>query len=108
MSESLKRELDRRARDGYRPVTMDQLRRTLDGLGYAVAVDMHADSDARHMTGEAAGESYPVRVLYVVEKDTRRSAFHYESRRDANFRALQAVRFDGSLFAVVRNRFVEL
>ncbi len=107
MIENLKRELARRAKRGCKPVTMAHLRQTLDGLGYAIADGMHADSMAQWMSGEFAGETYPTRALYVIEKDTRRSAFHYESRRDANFKAFQAMRFEESLFAVVRGRIVE-
>jgi hypothetical protein len=60
-------------------------------LGYRVGAD-YADSIARYMQGSRAGDAYPARAFPVFETDTGRSAFHFESRRDANFRAMQELR----------------
>ena len=49
---------------------------------------------------EAVGFSYPSVSLMLFEADTGRSAFHVESRRDANFEAMQELR--GSTVAIVR------
>lgn len=49
---------------------------------------------------EAVGFSHPNVSLMLFEADTGRSAFHFESRRDANFKAMQELR--GSTVAIVR------
>jgi hypothetical protein len=47
-------------------------------------------------------------VTGVREIDSGLSFAHVDARRDENFRALQQLRFEGSLFAVVRGTLFEI
>jgi hypothetical protein len=106
---SLETELARRAARGYRPVTMAELDRQLHDLGYARHRSIgFCAYTARIVVGEGEGDTYPAKSIYIVEADTRMSAFHFQARRDEKFRRLQETRGEGSLFAVVRGYIVDI
>lgn len=104
---SLETELARRAKRGHKPTTLADIKTRLAALGYRLKRSMDARSVCWIIKGEGAGDTYPTVVLYPIEADTGRSAFHYQSRRDANFKELQRLRYEGELFAVVRGYLVE-
>jgi len=104
--ETLSAEVARRIAVGNPPSTIRNIRARLRAIGYELTPGSHADCMARYMTGEYAGESYPVRTYAVRESDTKKSAFHYQARRDKNFEVLQGLRL-GSAYAVNRGRIVE-
>lgn len=95
-------ELEFLDKKGYKPSTLEEIARELRSIGYKLDRGMDCKGLARHMTGERAGSSYPSLTTGVNEIDTGRSAFHFESRRDANFEKLQKMR--QYVFAVVRGR----
>lgn len=100
---SLESELARRAARGHKPVTMKQMNRQLKAIGYAFDRRLDSISTARRVEGD----TYPVNTLYVIEADTRRSAFHHQARRDKAFERLQEMRWNEELFSVVCGRIVE-
>ena len=106
---SLEREIANRAARGLRPSTIAYIRDRLAAIGYKMDRSMDCFSNTRHMTGDFAGQSYPAITTDIAELDTGISFAHYkDARRDANFRELQRLRYEGELFAVVRGRILEL
>ena len=97
-------EVSRRAANGYHPTTMEGMRATLASLGYKLC-PYHCYSNNLYVD---SGESYPADNRNVNEADTGLSAFHFQARRDENFRTLQRLRFNGELFAVVSDRIVSI
>jgi hypothetical protein len=82
--------------------------KTMDGelraIGYRLDRRMDCRSVNRHMSGARAGESYHAVNLYVVQVSDGVSAFHVDSRRDANFDRLQQMRLNQEIFAVQGDR----
>ena len=74
-------------------------------LGYTLDRSEDCRCMAKYMTGPYAGYSHPCISCGVKEVDTGRSAFHFESRRDANFRSMQRLRQE--VFAVTRGAILE-
>lgn len=107
MSESIRNELTYRKSQGNRPVALAEISRQLGALGYCLNLDLYCRGCSRILAGPRAGTSYPSAFAGISEINTRRSAFHFESRRDANFKALQALRMTG-LFAVNRGAIFEI
>ncbi len=101
-------ELARRAAHGQHPRTLAEIETALAAIGYKFDRSCDSHSNNRHMTGEAAGESYPAINAYVIEKDTRRSFANVEARRDENFKTLQDMRFSGEWFAVIKGAIFEI
>ncbi len=71
-------------------------------LGYTLDRTLDCRSTARYLTDN---RTYPSCTMGVKESDTGRSAFHYEARRDANFRRMQTLREE--IFAVSRGAILE-
>ena len=94
--------IEESARRDARPMSREQFVQAFAQLGYRIDFGMKADSLARYMTGPHAGDCYPVRTFGVREADTGRSAFHYESRRDGRFAAMQALRLRAYYLAAGR------
>jgi hypothetical protein len=80
----------------------EDLKRAYDRLGYRHK--LLGGGSSRFLSGPLAGRTYPTLMTDITEKDTGRSAFHYQSRRDAAFDAMQHLRFN--TMAVVRGRVV--
>ncbi|HUD30573.1 hypothetical protein HJG53_16305 [Sphingomonas sp. ID1715] len=108
MNPALANELAARAADGWHPVTLNEIKRQLRGLGYALDRSLDCRSTAQIMTGPRAGKTYPTLSTGIKEADTGRSAFHVEARRDARFRAMQNLRFEVGLYAVLGGAIMDL
>jgi len=108
MNPALANELAARAADGWHPVTLNEIKRQLRGLGYALVRSLDCRSTAQIMTGPRAGKTYPTLSTSIKEADTGRSAFHVEARRDARFRAMQNLRFEVGLYAVLGGAIMDL
>lgn len=104
----LAKELANRAVYGYAPVTVTEVNKQLNVLGYELDRSRDCPGLTRHMTGPNAGESYLALTTGVREIDTKLSFAHSEARRDDNFRALQLIRYNQSLFSVVRGRILDI
>ena len=87
-------------------VTVDELTQRLATLGYRLDRSMDCRADSRYLDGPLAGMSYPCCTTGLLEADTGRSAFHYQARRDANFRALQELR--GTVASMSRGAILEI
>lgn len=108
MNRDLANELAARAAEGWHPVALGEIQRQLRDLGYVLDRRLDCRSTARIMTGPRAGKTYPSLSTGIKESDTGRSAFHFEARRDANFRALQELRFEVGLYAIVNGAIMDL
>lgn len=102
----LEAELERRKNQPEQHVTLDEIKRRLAELGYTLDRSMDCRSMARIISGRGAGNSYPCCTTGIREADTGMSAFHYQARRDDNFRALQALR--GTIYTVIRGYIFEI
>jgi hypothetical protein len=105
--EHLEKELADRRANGQTPVTLTQMKQILGNLGYRLDRSMDCRHVARYMAGPKAGRSYPAISTGIKEIDTGKSAFHFEARRDDNFKKLQEMRFNESCFAVVHGCILE-
>lgn len=95
---NLRIEVEKAIECGMSMVSRTELDSMIKKLGYVRDKESRCACIARNLT---TGNTYPNVNFGVIEKDTGRSAFHFESRRDANFQALQKIRMD--IFCVVRN-----
>jgi hypothetical protein len=92
--------------NGQKILTVREFGQQFKSLGYKLDRTMDCQGLSRYMTGEHAGESYPVITTSVKEIDTGMSAFHYQARRDDNFRAMQKLR--GEICAITKNCLLEV
>lgn len=92
--------------NGQKILTVRAMGERFKALGYKLERSMDCAGNSRYMTGEHAGRSYPCITTSVKEIDSGMSAFHYQARRDANFKAMQALR--GEVCAIVRGRLLEV
>lgn len=106
--DNLNRELARRAAQGLKPLTLQGLSARLASIGYKLDRSGDCPHIARYVTGEHAGETYPAISSSIREADTGASFANVDARRDDNFRTLQEWRFNGELFAVVRDHIFEV
>ncbi|MDE2104556.1 MAG: hypothetical protein KGL39_45395 [Patescibacteria group bacterium] len=104
---SLDQEIKRRLASGRRQLTLRQLTDEVEALGYKLDRTMDARGQAKILTGDHAGETYPCLTTGIKEADTGLSAFNVNARRDANFTALQQLRRSDD-FAVVRGFILDL
>jgi hypothetical protein len=86
---NLELEVTESLRSGGKQLTMAALKAEVESLGYRINRDMRAVGVAKNMT---TGNTYQSVTFGLDEADTGRSAFHFESRRDGNFKALQELR----------------
>jgi hypothetical protein len=105
-ADNLAAEIARLLAHGSRQLTLAELKGEYAALGYALDDDTRCHGTARLMSGGSEGATFPCTTIGVVEADTRQSAFHRDARRDANFRAMQALR--GDAFAVVGGRILSV
>lgn len=92
--------------NGMKILTVKELQARFEALGYKLDRSMDCRSTARFMSGEYAGKSYPCITTGLKEKDTGMSAFHYQARRDSNFKAMQKLR--GEVCAITRGALLEV
>jgi len=85
--------------------TMSEIVFMLKKIGYKLDRKMDCRGMAKWMTGERSGETYPCLTTGIIESDTKRSAFHFKSRRDRNFDELQFLRKNGA-FVAMQNGFI--
>lgn len=108
LGELLENELAYRATEaGMERVTVAELDSRLEMIGYKRIPHSACKCNARYMTGPRAGKAYPCCTYGVMEADTRRSAFHVNSRRDARFLELQAMRAQ-AVYAVHAGYIIEI
>ena len=100
MNEQLKAAQEYDINPGMRRCTMSEIRTTLRTLGYRL------ESPCYSMGRDSHGRTFPAVTFMIKEIDTGKSAFHYESRRDENFKELQAFRSAAS--CIHRGRLVVL
>ena len=101
-------ELAERAKRGFYPVTIKEMNDRLNAIGYELNRERDCYSNNRWMTGPRAGQSYPAINTGVREMDTKLEFCNVDARRDNNFKALQELRSDDALFAVVRGCILEI
>lgn len=101
----LQEEIAYRESLGMRRVTIKAMNAEFMALGYRLDRSLDCRGLARWQTGARAGKSHPAITTGVKESDSGRSAFHFESRRDSNFEAMQRLRQD--VFAVSRGAIFE-
>ena len=95
-----------KSQSNVRFVSVKELARLVSDLGYRLDRSMDCRADSRYLDGPLAGMSYPCCTTGLLEADTGRSAFHYQARRDANFRALQELR--GTVASMSRGAILEI
>lgn len=95
------KEKERMVKAGMKIISHFELVQELDRLGYAINKENSFDYNNR-----GNEYSYLAKSLYIVEKGSSRSFANTESRRDANFKALQEIR--RSTFVFHKNRIWEL
>ena len=108
LSESVDREVAHLVAGGSRRVSLRAFDAELRLIGYRLERSSDCKSLNRYVTGERAGESYPAVNMYTVQVSDGVSAFHVDSRRDANFERLQEMRRNEELFAVHKGRIYKI
>lgn len=103
----IQREVRTRLAYGCELLTLAEIIRRVDALGYRLDRSMDCACVARTMTGPDAGTSYPTITACPREKDTGLSFANCDARRDANYKALQAMRL-GGVFAIVRGHIFDI
>lgn len=85
--------------EGLRQVTLAQMNQDLADMGYKLDRNGDCSGTATYVSGVRQGQSYRNLSLSVREIDSGKRAFHYQARRDANFKRMQAYRDEA--FAIV-------
>lgn len=81
--------LDAEIEAGAVLVTLNEMKAELARHGYSLDRSMDCRCMARIMTGPLAGTSFKACSMRIRETDTRRSASHFEGRRDAAYDAMR-------------------
>ena len=89
MDDNLKREVEGYIQAGCERITLGEFDRRLQALGYKRDLSSRCSAMSLNLT---TGNSFPAVTFNPMEIDTKRSAYHFESRRDDNFKALQEMR----------------
>lgn len=108
LDSSLDLEIEARAKLGLFPRTVKQINESLSLLGYKLDRSKDCKSVAKIIAGERAGNTYPCMTTGICEIDTGLSFANVNARRDQNFKTLQAMRSEGTLFAVVNGSILEV
>lgn len=103
---ALDRELTRRAEMGLFPVSVAEMDARYRETGYRLNRSDDCKSNARIMTGPAAGDSYPVITCGLTHVATGMRYANVDAPRDAGFRRMMELRQE--LFAVVRGAILEV
>lgn len=99
---ALRVEIQHRINLGCEILTIPQFVARFAALGYRVDRSMDCRAMARYLDD---GRTYPACNTGMSEADTGRSAYHFESRRDSKFQAMQALR--GQVFSISRGAILE-
>ena len=102
MDPKLETEITYRLSIGCKHLSVRAMSERFRALGYELDRSLDCRAMSRYLSD---GRTYPACTTGVKERDTGRSAFHFEARRDANFRAMQKLRQD--VFAVSRGAILE-
>lgn len=102
MNPKLEAEIAYRLSIGCERLSVRAMENRFLALGYELDRSLDCRAMSRYLS---SGRTYPTCTTGVKERDTGRSAFHFESRRDANYRAMQKLRQD--VFAVSRGAILE-
>lgn len=92
--------------EGRELLSIAEFGRRFAALGYTVDRSMDCRAPAKYLTGPLAGESYLCCTTGINEADTGLSAFHYQARREDNFRKMQELR--NSICAISRGAILEV
>ena len=106
--DNLEKEIADRIAQGNAPMTLSAIKEELRAIGYCLDRTMDCRSNAKWMTGDRAGETYPCITTGIKESDSGLSFANGNARRDDNFRKLQDMRFSGKYYAVVNNAIFEI
>lgn len=104
--DALQAEIEYRRSIGCEVVSVAEMARRFEALGYRLDRSMDCRSAARYMTGPRAGQSYPACSTGVVEADTGLRAWNVDARRDDRYRAMQQLRQD--VCAISRGALLEV
>ena len=96
IDESTLREVERMLNSGMEQVSRAEYIHRLDQLGYKIA----SNAMSFRYTNLSNDIHYKCYSIYIQEKDTGMSAFHYQARRDDKFKALQAFKMDVFAFSL--------
>lgn len=89
----LQEEVDARINEGTgEQITLREMTERLKAIGYRLDRTADCRSNHHYVTGPRAGKSHPGVSLRPVQIDDGKAAWHYEARRDDNFRKLQTIR----------------
>ena len=88
---------------GCEHLTVKQFAARFAALGYTLDRSLDCRAPSRYLE---SGRSYPCCTTGLKETDTGMSAFHFQARRDDNFRAMQKLR--RQIFAVSRGAIMEV
>jgi hypothetical protein len=91
-----------------KPMLVKDLNKTLKNLGYRLdrSEDCKGISRVYPFNPDEEEYSYLCCTTGIKEIDSGMSAFHYQAKRDANFKQLQAMRLSGEYFAVLKNGYI--
>ncbi len=103
LAENTLQEYDTMLAAGVERLTYRGLDRRLAALGYEREFDSRCAGAAKNLT---TGNTYASVTWGVRERDTKQSAFHFQSRRDTNFQNLQQLRQD--VFVFVRGSIITI
>jgi hypothetical protein len=106
LSPNLLAELEARAALGLHPVSVKEFERRLLAVGYKLNRALDCFCNARIMTGERAGESYPVITTCATHIESGLGFANADAPRDHRYEAFKEVR--NSTFSVTRGAILEI
>lgn len=83
-------------------VTLRKMDSLFQELGYKLDRAGDCYGTSTNMTGPRAGTTFPEITTGLKEMDSGLSAFHFQARRDHNYRRMQELRM--KVFAIVKGR----
>jgi hypothetical protein len=107
-TDGLQEELACRLSRGHKPTTVLDMSAQLKAMGYRLDRSMDCKHRSRIMSGPCAGQSFPAVSTGVREIDSGKTFANVDAQRDSSFKALQAIRFENSLFAVVNGHILDI
>jgi hypothetical protein len=90
------------------PMQIKDIQKSLKALGYRLdrSEDCKGVSRVYPFNEDQEEYSYLCCTTGIKEIDSGMSAFHYQAKRDDNFKQLQAMRLSGEYFAVLKNGYI--
>jgi len=91
----------------FNPMLVKDINKALKSLGYKLDRGEDCKCIARaYPFNDEEEYSYLCCTTGIKEIDSGMSAFHYQAKRDDNFKQLQAMRLSGEYFAVLKNGYI--